>query len=162
MTPAAARLLRMVYAVYGQNKSVWSVTEYIQPDDLDYAAQCHKLLILMWDCAFWHANELSVQAGLGEIHGQFKVTSDRRVGDPRTHGESPKCLALDVRAKSSRLRYFILAGVQAVGFTRYSDVYEDGHIHADIGDFVKPDKYPPFVVWNPGDRGKWPPPQSFA
>jgi len=161
MHPAAVRVNRMTYAVYGENKAIWSQLEYIKPDMLYKAAQVHPLLLIMWDSAFWWAEQLSLMAGLGSIKNLFVITSDVREGDKRTHGEQP-CLALDVRAKTSRLRYFLTQGVIAVGFTRYSDIYEDGHLHADIGDIVLPEKYFPFVIWNPGDKGKWPSPARMV
>jgi hypothetical protein len=152
MNPAQRRLLQMIYAVLIKGESVWSVTAYIKPDSLNYAAKCDKLLILMADCALWWANALHQIAGLGDLDDLI-VTSDHRPGDARTHGEIP-CLAFDLRGNSSRRRYFVLEGIRAAGFTRYSDVYADGHIHVDIGDLVKPLDYVPFVVWNPGDKGK--------
>ena len=144
-------LLEKLNAVFVLNKPVWSMLQHLNPGMFEHSAQMHPLLLVMLDTAISHAQLESLYYDNTKL--EIVITSDYRPGDSLTHGLKP-CPAVDVRAKGSRRRHYLLAGLREVGFTRVSDIYSDGHIHADCADLIDPVRWPPRVSWNPGDKGK--------
>jgi hypothetical protein len=119
---------------------IWNVIDYFKPDEFDYGARVHPLLLIMLDNARWEASRLAGDAV------RFTVTSDHRPGDDKTHGEDP-CLGVDLHAHSSASRFYIVQGLLAAGFTRVGIYCDDHHIHADIGNVIMSEKYPSNVMW---------------
>lgn len=81
----------------------------------------------------------------------FVITSSYR---SRTDGASAHeyGLAVDIDIMpldESHQRMRIVRALLAAGFTRVGIYYSDnaGHVHADIGDTVDPDKWAPDVMW---------------
>lgn len=87
----------------------FSRSEFSNPDAMDAG------LLFRLDAARRHARV------------PFVITSSFRAGDERSHGRG---LAVDISAVTSDVRYRILSGCLAAGFTRIG-VYPR-HIHVDV------------------------------
>ena len=144
-----ARLRWMTKEVYVDGKSQWSVTDYMKQNDFNNAALCHPLLLLKLDCLRWEATRMKMMdSGDPKAKVIVVVTSDLRKGDDKEHGVEPHYVGVDVRAKKSRTRYYLLKAAFAVGFQRIGIYCDDMHLHFGIGDQVETDKeFDPFVCW---------------
>lgn len=139
-TTVQERLLTQLLALQ-EKKPIWSIVSFFTPKDFDDATKMHPFLIVMLDNIRWRATQLAGQ------DVKMVITSDARPGDDKsTHGETP-CLGVDVRARESRDRYFLIKAALELGITRIGVYCDDLHVHFDVGDFIKPDKYPTQVMW---------------
>ena len=116
-----------------EDRSHFNASEFDQPDEMS------DHLISLLDMA-------RAAAGV-----PFVITSSFR---ERTVGKSAHeyGLAVDIDIMpldESRQRKLIVAALLAAGFTRIGIYYSDnaGHVHADIGDTVDPDKWRPDHMW---------------
>ncbi len=144
-----ARLRWMSTEVFANSKSPWSVMDYMKPIDFDNSALCHTQLLVMLDCLRWEATRM-VMMDTGDDKARITVivTSDLRKGDDKEHGVEPHYVGVDIKAKSSTARYYLLKAAFAVGFQRIGIYCDDLHLHLGIGDMVETDKtFPSFVCW---------------
>ena len=113
-----------------ENRSYFRASEFVEPERM--------------------ANELvsRLEIARGAAGVPFKITSSFR---ELTDGDSTHehGLGVDIDTVGSRDRYAIVSALLAAGFTRIGVYYSDegGHIHADIGDTVDPEKWAPNVLW---------------
>lgn len=144
-----ARLRWMSSEVYGNDKSPWSITDYMKPNDFENSALCHPRLLIMLDCLRWEATRMvMMDTGDNDARITVVVTDDLRKGDDKEHGVEPHYVAVDIRAKSSTARYYLLKAAFAVGFQRIGIYCDDLHLHLGIGDIVETDKkFDAFVCW---------------
>lgn len=139
MTTIQERLLIMILR-WHDGESIWKICEYMSKRDFKHPTVIHPLLVIMLDC---------VRADATKRAGHkvpVVITSDWRSGDDKTHGEVP-CLGVDLRAKTSKQRYFLLTAATEVGFTRKGIYCDDLHLHLDIGNLIDNVKYPRNVTW---------------
>ena len=151
------RQIWMLIQFYHHEKSIWSLLKHFTPADFNWPAKIHPLLLIKLDCARWEATRLrQIRNNDQLLQVPFVVTSDHRPGDPKAHGENPS-LAVDLSCKKetaenydmteAQYRWYILQGLLAVGFNRVGHYAGDLHLHADIGDYIKPSKYPVDRNW---------------
>ncbi len=144
-----ARLRWMTSEVYVDNKSQWTVVDYLKQNEFSNAALCHPLLLLMLDCLRWEATRMAMMdSGDSKTEIRLIITDDIRPGDDKEHGVVPHYVAVDVRVENSRARYYLLKAAFTVGFQRIGIYCDDLHLHLGIGDLVETDKqFDSFVCW---------------
>lgn len=135
------RFLSQIVAHYDMEKPIWSVVRYMTPADFTSPTSIHPLLIILADNIRWRATQLAGR------DVKVIVTSDHRPDDEgSSHGEK-LALGLDIRAKSSRDRYYLHKATFELGITRIGVYCDDDHLHVDIADYFFPDKYDAQVEW---------------
>ena len=124
---------------WAEEDDVWSLLTYMSPEDFVFPFKQHPVLLILLDCVRWEASKNAGRAV------PVVITADWRKNDDKTHGDGP---GVDIRARTSSDRYYLLAAAYEVGFTRIGIYCDDMHIHLGIGDLVETDKkFDPFVCW---------------
>ena len=109
----------------------WADLMHFKPEEFTFPHEMDDVFLLTLDKARRYA------------HVPFVITDDYRQSDSDlgvSDSAHKKGLAVDIRARDSRTRYYVVSGLITAGFTRIG-VY-DKHVHVDADDAKES-----YVMW---------------